>query len=182
MFVARQLKEQNICEYLLYMWQVEDIIRANDCNLDKIKETIIKEYKVEEAQKKEIIHWYSDLIQMMYDENVFQKGHLQINKNAIIWLTELHAKLNKSPKYPFYQTAYFKALPFIVELRAKQKENESSELEVCFEALYGVMLLRLQKKEISKDTLKAIDAISQFLSLLANYYKKDNQGELELEE
>ena len=28
MYIAQQLKEKNIAEYLLYMWQVEDILRA----------------------------------------------------------------------------------------------------------------------------------------------------------
>ena len=29
MFVALKLKQTNIAEYLLYMWQIEDLIRAN---------------------------------------------------------------------------------------------------------------------------------------------------------
>ena len=29
MFTAEQLRKQNIAEYLLYMWQIEDLIRAN---------------------------------------------------------------------------------------------------------------------------------------------------------
>ena len=28
MIIARQKKQENIAEYLLYMWQIEDIIRA----------------------------------------------------------------------------------------------------------------------------------------------------------
>ena len=31
MFVAQELKKKSIAEYLLYMWQVEDIIRACGC-------------------------------------------------------------------------------------------------------------------------------------------------------
>ena len=38
MFIAKQLKESSICEYLIYMWQVEDTIRAIDCNIDRIRE------------------------------------------------------------------------------------------------------------------------------------------------
>ena len=86
-------------------------------------------------------------------------------------------------KCPFSVTpsAYFKALPFIVELRQKSGQAEESELETCFEALYGILLLRLQKKEISQGTAKAIEAISSFLSLLANYYDKERKGELKLD-
>ena len=55
-------------------------------------------------------------------------------------------------------------------------------METCFEALYGVLLLRLQKKEITPGTAKAIEVISSFISLLANYNEKDKKGELKLEE
>ena len=70
-------------------------------------------------------------------------------------------------------------MPFIVELRQKGGQEEEPELETCFEALYGILLLRLQKKEISQGTAKA--AISSFLSLLANYYDKDKKGALKLD-
>ena len=117
---------------------------------------------------------------MMRAEGVVEKGHLQINRNVIRNLTDLHAELLASTKYPFYNAAFFKALPFIVELRQKSGPKEESELETCFEALYGVLLLRLQKKEISQGTAKAVESISSFLSLLANYYDKDKKGELKL--
>ena len=112
-------------------------------------------------------------------KDVTEKGHLQINRNVILNLTELHGELLASTKYPFYNAAYFKALPFIVELRQKRPEEES-EIDTCFEALYGVLLLRLQKKEISQGTAKAMEVISSFISLLANYYDKEKRGELEL--
>ena len=66
-------------------------------------------------------------------------------------------------------------------LRAIGKKDEP-ELETCFEALYGVLLLRLQKKPISEGTAKAVEAITSFLSMLANYYDKDRKGELKLDE
>lgn len=34
--IARQLKEKNIAEYLIYMWQEEDLIRANHGELEEI--------------------------------------------------------------------------------------------------------------------------------------------------
>ena len=41
MYIASQKRQQNIAEYLLYMWQVEDIIRAYHFDIDLIKENII---------------------------------------------------------------------------------------------------------------------------------------------
>lgn len=180
MKIAQQLKEQNIAEYLLYMWQVEDLLRANDCDPDKVAVNIVNRYP--ESEQNALKEWYGNLIDMMLNENVREQGHLQINRNVIFNLTELHNRLLSSTKFPFYNAAYFKALPFIVELRQKNGKKEEPELETCFEALYGFFLLRLQKKDISADTAKAIETISSFLSLLANYYDKEKKGELKLEE
>ncbi len=180
MKIAQQLKEKNIAEYLIYMWQVEDLIRANGCDIDRIRQTIINQYPEEDRPALE--EWYGNLCDMMRAEGVAEKGHLQINRNVLQNLTELHGTLLASTKYPFYNAAYFKALPFIVELRQKNGHKEEPELETCFEALYGVLLLRLQKKEISAGTAKAVEIIGSFLSMLANYYDKDRKGELKLDD
>lgn len=177
--IAQQLKEKNIAEYLIYMWQEEDLIRANHCELEEMEANVIVRYP--EKQRPAMKEWYGNLITMMSEENVREKGHLQINNNVIINLTELHNALASSPKFPFYSAAYFKALPFIVELRSKNGKKEEPELETCFEALYGVLLLRLQRKPISEGTAKAIEVISNYLSMLANYYEKERNGDLKLE-
>ncbi|ABR37806.1 conserved hypothetical protein [Phocaeicola vulgatus ATCC 8482] len=147
--------------------------------MEKIKSTIIAPYPLTEEQKAELTQWYMDLIEMMRHEGIMEKGHLQINKNIITWLTDLHLQLLRSPKFPYYNSAYYKVLPYIVELRAKGADKEEPELETCFEALYGILLLKLQKKEISEETRKAQEAISTLLAMLSNYYIEDKKGELE---
>ena len=178
MFISKQLKQQNIAEYLIYMWQVEDLIRAYGCNVEQIRQSPVARYPAE--QQAELGQWYEDLIEMMRREEVMQHGHLQINKNIITWLTDLHFQLLASSKFPYYNAAYYKALPFIVELRSKGANKEEPELETCFEALYGILLLKLQKKEISEETRKAQEAITTMLSMLSTYYIEDKKGELEL--
>lgn len=181
MYISQQLKQKNIAEYLLYMWQIEDLIRANGFDMERIRKTVIDPYLLSDEQKMEMARWYEDLIQMMHDEGVMEKGHLQINRNIIIWLTDLHLRLLRSPKFPYYSAAYYKALPFIVELRAKGADREEPELETCFEAMYGVLLLKLQKKEVSEATWKAIKTIGDLLAMLAGYYIKEKKGELDLD-
>ena len=179
MLISQKLKSENIAEYLLYMWQVEDIIRANGLDIDRLKENYISQFHLDDAERHAMEEWYENLIEMMRSEGVKEKGHIQINKNILILLTDLHLQLLKSPKYPFYSAAYYKALPLIVELRRKAGNNEVGELETCFEALYGLMMLRLQGKSVSDDTQKAMATISQFIGLLSDYYKKDKQEPLE---
>ncbi|MCH5240247.1 MAG: DUF4924 family protein [Muribaculaceae bacterium] len=182
MITASVKKRENIAEYLLYMWQIEDLIRANSLDIDKIKVSIIDQYKdLTDTQRKEMTEWYESLIDMMRREGVAEKGHLQINKNVIIQLEDLHRRLLKEDKYASYSAQFYHTLPIIVELRAKSGEEKAGEIETCFNALYGILLLRLQGKEITEETKAATAQISKFLAILAMYYKKDYNNELELE-
>lgn len=174
MIIANQKRKENIAEYLLYMWQIEDLIRVCGFDISKVDAAIISNYAVDDATKREVKDWYENLIKMMELEHVKEKGHLQINKNVLIRLNDLHLQLLKSTKYPEYGAEFYQTLPYIVELRAKTPASmQVGELETCFNALYGVLLLRLQKKEISKDTDNAIKQISHFIGTLASFYKKN---------
>ena len=119
---------------------------------------------------------------MMRSEGVMEKGHIQLNKNVIITLTDLHLRLLKSTKEMIYGAAYYKTLPYIVQLRAKSGGEELPELETCFNAIYGFLLLRMQGKPVSPETQEAIKQISSFLALLAEKYREDMNGELKLED
>ena len=180
MYIAEQLKKKNIAEYLLYMWQVEDTLRAYGLDTDRMAREYIPHFGLDEARSTELKAWYDSLVQMMREEGVTETGHLQVNQSVILMLADLHQQLLKSTKHPVYSAAYYKALPFIVELRAKGEGRDKGELENCFDALYGLMLLRAQKKDITPETATAIDHIAQFIALLSDYYKKDKAGELEM--
>lgn len=179
MFISQKLQKENIAEYLLYMWQVEDLIRANGLDIDKLQESYLNRFKLEGKEADAQHEWYENLIEMMRSEGVQEKGHLQINKSVITMLNDLHNELLKSPKHPYYSAAYYKALPYIVELRNRSNTRDECEIENCFDAMYGLMMLRLQGKPVSEDTKKAMEDISRFLAMLAEYYKKDKKGEVE---
>lgn len=179
MLIAKKLKQENIIEYLLYMWQVEDIIRANDFDLERIDNTIISKFGQSPKELREIREWYGNLIEMMNREEIKDKGHLIINKNTLSVLADLHDKLLKSSGENDYINTYYKTLPYIVELRAKSPGKEVSEIETCLSALYGFLLMRIQKKEISGETQAAISQISTLLRQLSQKYNDDKNGRLQ---
>ena len=180
MFTASEKKRENIAEYLLYMWQIEDLIRANLLDIDKIEENIIKKYSnLSPEQALQLKEWYESLIDMMKREGVAEKGHLQLNNNVLIQLNDLHRRLLADQKFAEYSAEFYKTLPYIVEIRAKAGENKADELETSFNALYGIMMLRLAGKEISEETLRATRQISRMLAMLSKYYRQDYNNELE---
>ena len=178
MIIASQKRKENIAEYLLYMWQIEDLIRANNLDIDKIKENIIDRSGLNDEQKTQMTEWYESLIDMMRREGVEKTGHLQLNKNVIIQLVELHNALLKDPRFADYTRRFYAALPAIVDLRSKAGENPHGEIETCFDALYAMLMMRLSSKEISPATQEAMKAISQFIALLAHNFKLDEDGKL----
>ena len=181
MYIAKQLREKSIAEYILYMWQIEDLIRAYDCSLQRIRHEYIDKFDYTAEQKEEMLDWYGNLVRMMNQEGKRERGHLQINAIIVKDLMDLHSQLMQSTKFPFYNTAYYKVLPFIVELRNKG-DKQVNEIETCLDALYGVMLLRLKQKEITPDTMTAIKEITTFVGMLADYYQKDKREGLVFED
>ena len=179
MFIADQLRKKNIAEYLLYMWQVEDTIRAFDCQLSRIRREYISQFDYTDEQKEEEADWFGNLIRMMNEEGCRERGHLQINKTTLMMLEDLHRQLIDSTKFPFYTSEYYKVLPYIVELRNRGANKKENEIETCFNSLYGVMMLKLQKKDISPDTAHAVKEITTLIGMLNDYYFKDKKEGLE---
>ncbi len=181
MFVAQELRKKSIAEYLLYMWQVEDIIRAYGCSLPVIQRDYIAKFQLTDEEREEEIDWYGNLIRMMNSEGKREQGHLQINEVLLKDVIDLHNRLLQSTKFPLYGAEYYKVLPFIVELRNKG-DKDINEIETCFSALYGVMLLGLQKKEVTPETKHAIKEISTFIGILSDYYIQDRNEGLKFED
>ncbi len=171
MFIAKQKKKENIAEYLLYMWQLEDILRAYELNIDKVQQALIDPTNSSVEEKEEARDWYNQLINSMRSEEIEKEGHLEINKTLLQSLTGLHLQLLKSANEKEYIETYYKTSPFIAELKKKANIKDVSEIETCFTALYGYLLLKLQKKEISSETSSAISQISSLLRILSEKYK-----------
>lgn len=181
MFVSEELRKTNIAEYLLYMWQVEDSIRAAGLDADVLMASVAKGSGRSESDYASWRDWYQDMIDMMRREGKEEKGHLQVNMNLLEMLTDLHRRLLESEKVPEYHDAYYKALPFIVEIRTRKGESRGNELEDCFDLMYGLWMLRLQHRTISESTTRAAGTISAMIAMLASYYRKEKAGILELE-
>lgn len=172
MFISQELRKKSIAEYILYMWQIEDIIRAYRCQLPTIKKEYVNRFDYDDERKSELVDWYANLIRMMNLEGKRESGHLQINTILVQDLNDLHNQLLQANKFPFYTSEYYKVLPFIVELRNKGDKN-INEIETCLNSLYGVMMLRLQNKKISPETEHAIKEITTFIGMLSDYYLED---------
>jgi len=178
MLIAKEKRKSNIAEYILYMRQIEDLLRALDLNMKKIKVHLVDRFDQPAEMKKEISDWYENLALMIEKERIRESGQLQIITNTINQLNEFHCQLMKSMKDPAYNQIYLDTIPVIVDFRNKSSNKEQNDITVCIDALYGVMMLRLQKKEVTKVTGEAAAQISKLLAHLSLRFKEFEAGDL----
>lgn len=176
MIIAQKLREQNIAEFVLYMWQVEDLIRACNFDMNLIAEKIISQYKQSPGVLNEIRHWYEGLVDLMLEEHLEEKGHIEFIKGTVNDLNYIHLKLLNKVNELKYIQLYNEAKNNIVELRQKSDNQQANDIEVCLNGLYGLLMMRLQSKTFSEETRGAIVTFSNLLNYLSTYYHEVEKG------
>jgi hypothetical protein len=178
MLIAQRTKENNIAEHIIYMFQVEDLIRANNAKLDRILTNVVKPLISDEAMAQRYADWYAGLIKQMTQERILEKGHLSDTNEILMELLLLHNTLINISKEKRYLEAFEVALPIIKDFQHKSNGGDLNLIEVGFNALYGKMILKLKGTEISEASEEGFKAISQLLGILAHFYKKMKQGDM----
>ncbi len=180
MIVAQAKKKENIAEYVIYMWQVEDLIRANGMDMAQLDQNIIAKYSNLTAdQLLEVRDWWENLVEMMRLEGKEQKGHLQININTVNDLHQLHMALMKDARHAAYRNHYHMTAPYVIEFERKMGQTPGNEIDTCLTAIYSSFLLKLQGKEITNATQDALKAIGRLMAMLAAKYQLWQDGKLE---
>lgn len=151
-------KRENIAEYILYLWQMEDVVRA---------------FAADEVLAQN--EFLSDLLSMMRTEGVMQSGHVQLATNALAEAEEMHAELMQNASY---RAAVMQLQPSLALLKSKSADPAISDVEMMFVFLYSIMMLRLQKKEVSADTLLMQQQVSKVLAFLSLEYRQLKESEV----
>lgn len=178
MLIAQEKKKTNIAEYILYMWQIEDIIRSHHFDLSQITETVIDKFNAPKEVQYDIKFWYQNLIEQMMKEGLSDKGHLSSIMKHVEELNNLHNSLLTTIQDAKYQEAYIGAKDNINNFIIKSGGESSNEVHACLNGLYGFLLLKLKRAEISNATKEAMSSFSQLLAVLVERYNKLQKGEL----
>ncbi len=179
MLVAQQKRKENIAEYILYLYQVEDLIRAFQFNIDLIEEKLVSNYKTDEKTTEEIKDWYNNLVVMMEKEGIKEKGHLQFLTNLIGDINEFHIQLMNAGTETNYIQTFKSTAGLLSELKQKNKAAQN-DIQLGLDTIYGFLLLKMKKATISPETENAVKQLSTWLGSLSELYKKFEAGDLEL--
>ena len=180
MQIAEQKKKENIAEYILYMWQIEDLIRGSELSVDRVMTKVFPNDLPSPDIAVEYENWFTDIVDEMKKDGLEKQGHLKTVRHHINSLNDLHRSLLTTFQDKEYQAIYKETAEDIAILKDKSGSGELNEVEICLTGLYGLMLLRIQKANISEDTEKAMNRIGKLIAILARSYKKFQSGLLNL--
>lgn len=173
--VAKQKYKENIGEYIIYMYQMEDLIRAYDFDLEDINQYVISHYPVSSEEKSNILQWFTELAGQMKAEGLHQKGHLAQVQRHVDSLARLHWDLLKSDGV--YFGLYQEAKPHILELVLEAgEESPGHEIQICINGIYGLLLSRLHGKTVPENILQGTKSFGKVLQYLNTMYSRANQG------
>ena len=176
MLIANQKRKENIAEYLLYMFQVEDAVRAYGFDIIQIEKNIVNRYDQPYSVRRDIREWYSSLITIMQAKNLNKKGHIPIIQSLIYELESLHSELLEDAKEYQYQKTYSAAKLSIEALRIRSEVKTTGDIQLCLNGLYGLLMLRLSGRKISPETSRAFESISELVAILsAKFRKRENE-------
>ena len=164
---------------MIYMYQIEDIVRAYNFDIDAILNNYVKPQLPDESFIPQYTDWYNGIIREMKSGGVQKSGHMGSLNEIMVELSYLHNTLINMTKDEKYIGVYEAAKPFIEEFMAKSDLKNKNHIEVAFQALYMKLLLKLQKKEISAETEEAFDAMRVMIAYLSRGYHKMKSGDLD---
>ena len=180
MLIALQKRRENIAEYILYLWQVEDLLRAMQFSPEAIYSTLVARIEgADEQQKENIFNWYMQIVELLRKEGKESKGHIDHTLHLVADLHNLHLQLMKLPVGEHYRMTYARLAAELPRLRTIMDNEEISDTELCFRALYAAMLYRIKGsgERAIEDTLAVI---SPAIAELAAMHGKVERGEINL--
>jgi hypothetical protein len=170
MLIAQNKLKENIAEYILYLWQIEDLLRALNFDSDSIYKTLIAPLNVTKEKKQEILYWYLSIIELLKEEKKEKFGHNYYSLSIIGELNKLHLSLlNEDAKY----RSLYDAAKDDITLFKEKSSKETSDIETAFDALYAKLLLNMKHERISVETSAAFDRITRLIAYLsAKFHSK----------
>ncbi len=165
-------REENIASYVLSMWHIEDLMRANDFDIEAIESLLIAPVDADEETRAQLREWYLELIDHMKIQGIEEQGHLAEVREVMDELEFLHSSLTDMFNDPEYEDLFAKAEAGIRSLQQQSGSNAKGPIETCFVAIYGVMVLRAQEKEVSEATIEAEGHMRRLLERLSMHYQQ----------
>ncbi len=187
MDIARAKRHENIAEYILYLWQLEDLLRALQFSPEAIYSQLVQPRGLEPDRQQELLMWYMELANLLREEGKETTGHLAHTLHLITDLNSLHLQLMESAAGERYRQLYAAMsaeLPALREVLGGSKSVDAlktTDTELAFRALYAAMLYRIKGGGKADKTFADVtEVVSPVIAELARVFRLVEIGELDI--
>lgn len=177
MLVAQKKQQENIAEYVLYLFQIEDIVRSLNFDIERIMDAVVKPNLPDSSFEAQYREWYTDIIKEMKRSGLEKKGHLDRVMEVMKELLFLHNTLFAIQGESKYKQLCSNSSSFVAEFREKASMKNQHDVEILIHAMHMKLQFRLRKKEITQETDEALDAMRIQLAFLVREYHKMKSGD-----
>ena len=150
MDIATTKRRENIAEHILYLWQLEDLLRALQFSPEAVHSQLIAPRNLSQPEQRLYLEWYMDIADLLRQEGKERQGHLDHTLHLIADLHNLHLQLMKLPAGARYRE------------------------------LYAAMLYRIRGEGGQQAVADTVEYISPAIAELASMYGKVERGEIDL--
>lgn len=176
MLTAQHKKQENIVEYLLYMYCLEDMIRGLACDENRVLKELVPSIVPNASFIPSYERWYSAFCQELINSGKKSRGHLSELEEIATELVFLHQTLTVVRPDQKYHGLFSAAEASILEFSQKSGMENHHPVLIGIHAMHMKLQLKLRGKEISSETEVAFDAMRIMLAYLAVEYKKMKSG------
>jgi len=167
--IAEKKKKENIIEYVLYLYRMEDLLRAYQFEMEEINSYVLGHKNIGAKDKEETKTWLLEMGNQMLQEGVQEKGHLQETQELVGELAKIHWQLLKEEAG--YIAINRKTQTHLLQLISDTKENfPDHEIQVFINTLYGILLSKLNGKKIPEEIMDAALSFGDALACINHAY------------
>ena len=176
MIVAEAKKKAHIVEYILFLWQIEDLIRAADFNPTVLENWAADTANREGTDPEKEREWIVALAADLRSQGKIESGHANQVSEHLVELAHLHEMLLGPLEDLRYIETFETAKPMLDELKAKQPDSAAHPVEQLLIGLYGWLILRMRKQAVSAESEAGFVAFRNWANALAKGHFKVYYG------
>lgn len=174
----RALQQENVAEYLLYLYQIEAMVRTLDLDIAKIEEVILLPTFSDAAILKDQLDWYRNLVLEMQQRGLHKEGHSEQVEEILMELIYLHNTILTILNDTKYKALCEQSNEALQAFKAKANMVQKHDIEALLHAMFMKLQLKMKKQEISPETEAAFDLFRIQLAYLSKSYQLMKTGAL----
>ncbi len=172
------LQNENVAEYLLYIFQIEALLRTIDLDVTRLENELLAPAFTDPTQLEHQLSWYRAIVTEMQQRGLYKEGHLEQVDEILMELIYLHNTLLTILNDEKYKGLCEHAHDALQAFKVKSNMANRHDVEVLLHAMFMKLQLKMKKQEISAETEAAFDLFRIQLAYLSKNYQRMKAGEL----